>query len=120
MEYVDPDKSFPSQLTNGYIVLNNVFAQPLNAPADTNTTEPDIPIAPTGNDLGVLPEGSLNPGSSVVLNSWTWYFYNFDYNGNTEGYFKDSDDNGWEYEGSNNNQNRSFTYIPADEYPPDF
>jgi hypothetical protein len=120
MEYVDSDKSFPSQLANGYIVLNNVFSQPLNAPADTNTTEPDIPIAPTGNPLGVLPEGNLNPGSSVVLNSWTWYFYYLDQDGDTEGYFKDSDDNGWEYEGSNNNQNRSFTYIPADEYPPDF
>ena len=119
MEYVDPNKSFPSQLANGYIVLNNVFSQPLNAPSGSISDPPDTPIAPAGNTTGELPSSNLNPGSSEIVNGWTWYFYNLDYENESEGYFKDSDDNGWEYEGSNNNANRTFTFISADEYPPD-
>ena len=49
MEYVDPNKSFPSQLANGYIVLNNVFSQPLNAPSGSISDPPEIPYGPVGN-----------------------------------------------------------------------
>jgi len=114
MEYVDSDKSFPSQLANGYIVLNNVFAQPLKAPSGSISEPPDIPYGPTGT--AGFPENPIDEDSSVEVNDWTWGYYQ-EQTGLVDGYFADSDNNKWRYKKTGSVFD--FTYIPDDEYPPD-
>lgn len=133
MEYVgeDSNKNFPDQITNGQLVLHNVFSQPLQTHSLTTTeeeeeeTEPN-PTYPAGG--GALPPSTVYSiavqASSQLYDNWNWgYFKRGDGTGADElpivGYFLDSDGNGWRYMKRVPMGSGAFTFIPPQNWPPD-
>ena len=121
--------SFPTQITNGQLVLHNVFSQPLKtySPATAVTESEGVsdPIHPSG--LGAVPSTTVfNIDDITVVEDWEWgYFKRGSDHGPDDatypavGWFEDSNGDGWSYTKATGAADAIFTFVPADEFPPD-
>jgi hypothetical protein len=139
MEYVinenvagSQDNSFPDEVINGTLVLHNVFSQPLKthslttAEGEEEETTPD-PTYPAGT--GAVPGTTvtdIQPGTTY--DEWTWYYFARGAENDqgvmvgtwpAVGWFKDTNEDGWEYYRGYANMGHSYTYVPEDEWPPE-